>query len=237
MRARHRHLIFSSKALGASVSLYSPAISGKSNNDVIDSWSDLSGNANDATGTGTQRPTYKTAQLRGNPIVSFNGSTNALFGGKAANASTTNTFIGVGKITGATGFPPKNIGIFCELYDSSTNTDYFAPYYVNGTTWRLYNGSNFDCTASFSQSTYGVLRAISNSTSSSIAVNGVSNTGNSGNLDSNNSNAYVLSRWPGGNQYHQWDMAYCGVWGGSILSSSMLKRIESALSFTFAIKL
>jgi hypothetical protein len=236
MRARQRHLMFSSKALGTSVSLYSPAISGKSNNDLIDSWSDLSGNANNATGTGTQRPTYKTNQLRGNPIVSFNSTTNFLTGGKVANASTTNTFIGVGKITNATGVN-RNIGMFCELYNSSGNVDYFAPYYVSGINWRLYNGANLDATATFNQGSWGVLRTISNSTNSSAAVNGVSTTGDAGNLDSNNSNAYVLSRWPGGNQYHQWDMAYCGVWGGSILSSSMLKRIESALSFTFAIKL
>ena len=236
MRARQRHLMFSSKALGTSISFYSPAISGKSNNDLIDSWSDLSGNANNATGTGTQRPTYKTNQLRGNPIVSFNSTTNVLGGGKVANVSTTNSFIGVGKITNATGIN-RNIGMFCELYNSSTNTDYFAPYYVSGTNWRVFNGANLDATAAFSQGAWGILRAISNSTNSSAAVNGVSNTGDAGNLDSNNSNAYVLSRWQVGNQYHQWDMAYCGVWGGSILSSSMLKRLESALSFTFAIKL
>jgi hypothetical protein len=235
MGRRNRHLMFCSKSLGASISLYSPSIAGKSNDDLIDSWNDLSGNANNAVGTGTQRPTYKTSQLKGFPVVSFNGISNFLKGGKVANVSTTNTFIGVGKITGGSTHITKNIGAFCLLYNDTNNVDYFGPYYNGGLNWRLYSGANLDCTASFPQNTYGALRAISNSTNSSVAVNGISNSGNAGSLDSNNSNSYILSRWPAGNQFHQWDIGYCGIWGGVILSSSMLKRIECSLALTFGI--
>lgn len=233
MRARQRHFPFSAKATNASLALFSPAITGKSNNDLIDSWSDISGEANNATGTGTQRPTYKTNSLRGWPVVSFNGSSNVLTGGKIANISTTNTFIGVGKMT--EGGSLKNIGVFFETINGATN--YFTAYFNLGASWRLYNGSNLDATASFSNGTYAILRAISNSTSSSVAVNGQSTTGNAGNLNSNSSNAYSLSRWVGGSQFHQWDMAYCFVWGGTILTSSMLRRIEMSISLLFALTL
>lgn len=233
MRARQRHFPFSAKATNASLGLFSPAITGKSNNDLIDSWSDLSGNTNNATGTGAQRPTYKTNSLKGWPVVSFDGISNRLTGGKIANISTTNTFIGVGKITGG-GWPPKNIGVFFEAYSGAT--DYFAPYFVNGTNWRLYNGGNLDATALFGNGTHAILRAISNSTSSVIAVNGASNTGDAGNLDSNSSNAYALASWVGGSQFHQWDIAYCFVWGGTILSSSMIRRIEMSNSLLFGLK-
>lgn len=48
-------------------------ISGHSDGDAITTWKDLSGNGNDATGTGT----YKTAILNSLPIMRFNGTTQA----------------------------------------------------------------------------------------------------------------------------------------------------------------
>jgi hypothetical protein len=50
-------------------------ITGLSNNDSVATWSDLSGNSRDLTqSTPGARPTYKTNQRNGLPIVSFDGS-------------------------------------------------------------------------------------------------------------------------------------------------------------------
>jgi len=55
---RVRHLMFSSKALGAKLSLFAPAITGLANGDPVGTWTDLSGNGNGATASGGSRPTY-----------------------------------------------------------------------------------------------------------------------------------------------------------------------------------
>ncbi len=48
-------------------------IVGLSDNDPVDTWSDLSGQANDATGVLTTRPLYKTNIINSKPIVRFDG--------------------------------------------------------------------------------------------------------------------------------------------------------------------
>ena len=49
-----------------------------SDGDPVGTWTDSSGNSKDATGSGTQRPTYKTSQLNGKPALQFNGTSNGL---------------------------------------------------------------------------------------------------------------------------------------------------------------
>jgi hypothetical protein len=48
------------------------------NNDVVNTWPDLSGLAHDLTATGTAQPTYKTGILNGLPMVRFDGVANIL---------------------------------------------------------------------------------------------------------------------------------------------------------------
>lgn len=47
---------------------------GLSDNDPVSTWTDSSGNGNDATSTGGARPTFKTAIVNGMPVVRFDGS-------------------------------------------------------------------------------------------------------------------------------------------------------------------
>lgn len=77
---RLRHLPFSlgSGTTGAKLVLYAPAMRGYADNDPVGTWSDLSSNANNATSTGTNRPTYKTAIQGGMPVLRFNGTPNRL---------------------------------------------------------------------------------------------------------------------------------------------------------------
>ncbi len=44
----------------------------------VSTWTDSSGNGNDATGSSTARPTYKTAIVGGKPVVRFDGSNDVL---------------------------------------------------------------------------------------------------------------------------------------------------------------
>jgi hypothetical protein len=58
---------------GAALVLQASSISGLSNDDPIDTWSDDSGNSRDATGSGASRPLYKT-DVDGEPAIKFDGS-------------------------------------------------------------------------------------------------------------------------------------------------------------------
>lgn len=49
------------------------AITGLNNNDPVSTWADLSPSSNNATQSGSARPTYKTASMNGFPVVSFDG--------------------------------------------------------------------------------------------------------------------------------------------------------------------
>lgn len=46
---------------------------------LITAWSDGSGNSNNASASGTQRPTYKTGIINGKGVVRFNGGANCMF--------------------------------------------------------------------------------------------------------------------------------------------------------------
>jgi hypothetical protein len=73
MRARHRH--FSYKAAGASLALDTRYIHGVADNATVETWSDRSGNARDATqSNGSARATYKTAIQGGNGVLRFDGN-------------------------------------------------------------------------------------------------------------------------------------------------------------------
>jgi len=72
MRARHRHL--NPGHLGMACAFDSRFISGLSNNDPVDTWTDRTSNGRNATqATAAKKPTYKTGELNGNPGLSFDG--------------------------------------------------------------------------------------------------------------------------------------------------------------------
>jgi hypothetical protein len=68
MRARQRHL--NPRSAGATVVFDARYITGLSDGGNVSSWSDRSGNANNAT-TGSNYPTYETNEQAGNPVVRF----------------------------------------------------------------------------------------------------------------------------------------------------------------------
>ena len=86
MRARQRHL---NKSLRETACAFdSRFLSGFSDGNGVDTWTDLSANGRNATqATSANRPTYKTAIQGGNPILRFDGSNDTLLTGTFANAS------------------------------------------------------------------------------------------------------------------------------------------------------
>jgi hypothetical protein len=76
MRARHRHL--NQRHAGAGIVLDARYIN-QADNTAVSTWSDRSGNGFDASqSTPANQPTFQTAEIGGNPIVSFDGSNDNL---------------------------------------------------------------------------------------------------------------------------------------------------------------
>ena len=132
MRARQRH--FSYKAAGASLALDTRYISGTSDGSTVQTWSDISGNARDATqATAANRATYKTAIQGGNPILRFDGTDfyNATFVTGTAfsiysvykrSGSNTNAFDNVTFVASASvaGTGPANERRYQLVYDDAS---------------------------------------------------------------------------------------------------------------------
>lgn len=86
MGRRVRHL--NPGSAGAVLALDSRFISGLSDGDPVSTWSDRSGSGNNATQTGTARPTFETAEQGGQPVIRFDGSNDYLNAGDVCDLRT-----------------------------------------------------------------------------------------------------------------------------------------------------
>jgi hypothetical protein len=78
MHRRARH--FNARDAGASLVLDSRFITGLSDGDPVSTWSDRSGNGNNATSSGGARPLYVTTIQGGQPVVRFDSTDDGLIG-------------------------------------------------------------------------------------------------------------------------------------------------------------
>ena len=152
MRARHRH--FNAAHCGGDLLLDSRYLA-LNNNDAVSSWTNRANASNNASQSGsTERPTYLTNQLNGNPAVSFDGSNDwvSWTGAKVRFALTvyerTGTQARYGALWGSTGgteqlFGDSSAGTSNTWIDHSVaNTQTSTAKWRDGT-W-TYNGSAFD---------------------------------------------------------------------------------------------
>lgn len=76
---KRRHAAFTPASLpGLVLWLKADAITGLNDGDAIDTWTDSSANGNNATGTTTTRPIYKTNIVNSKPVVRFDGTDDKL---------------------------------------------------------------------------------------------------------------------------------------------------------------
>jgi hypothetical protein len=83
---------FSPLSLAPALWLDASTLSG-SNGDPISTWADVSGNARNATGSGTARPTLQNNALNGRPIVRFDGTDDQLSGSRVLSTSNFSVFV------------------------------------------------------------------------------------------------------------------------------------------------
>ena len=118
MHRRARHL--NPASAGATLALDSRFITGLSDGDPVSTWTDRSASANNATGSGTARPTFETNEQGGQPALRFDGVNDAMECGSSVFTGTQSRFIVVVYKTNSTGTfndaiagqsqPPPNSG-------------------------------------------------------------------------------------------------------------------------------
>ena len=103
-------------------------IVGLNDGDAVATWSDLSGNANNATqGTASARPTYQTGEINGQAVVQFDGTDDYL-SLPSINANTVGTVFIVGKKLGAS-------SVFLGLQSFASGTGPSLPFYFSSNSY------------------------------------------------------------------------------------------------------
>jgi hypothetical protein len=235
---RLRHLPFSlgSGTTGAKLVLYAPALRGYANFEAVDTWVDLSGEANNATASGAARPTYRTAIQGGMPSLAFNAQQGAV--GSFNYTLTSETVIEV--------FQAALQGSFARYFtQSDAGFDYatsnpYIPLVKNGVGNN--NITGFDVTGFRSIIAYNSAWSVATATHSGSSIvnflNGTAGSSASGTLsktftrygigttalaDSSASNEAI-------NGYVSGVVAYSAA-----ISASLRQRIQQSNGFTFRI--
>lgn len=138
---------------GLALWLKADAITGLSDGDAISTWPDSSGNGKDATGTTTQRPTYKTDILNGKPVARFNGTSNGLVT-SSVNLSSTSAVTVFVVATAATGADRAYIESTSNPNTGSTGWSFYRQntgtllqtYFTGNAGISIYNGGRVTST-------------------------------------------------------------------------------------------
>lgn len=161
---------------GLKLWLDASAITGLNNNDSVTTWTDLSGQGNNATqATGSRKPTYKTAILNSLPVVRFDGVDDYLANASLVLAQPATIFVVVQQSGGSIDYR--------ILYDGTTSTTVMALTYVVSTTkWSAYGGTAFVGQSGTTGSNVPkCVSSIYNGASTEIRINGgTAATGNGG---------------------------------------------------------
>lgn len=238
MCRRIRHL--KAKSYGAAVCFDARTLA-LNDGDSVGTWTDSSYNSEDATASGTARPTFKKSILNGNPVVRFDGSNNKL------NLSTTQfikntqtwSLLCVVKVESTAGTYPA---IF------STKTDTIQNWRFIGSSSATYSDFSFGSNAStfgqykFSASAYGTWHILSARRTSTGATStaryaatsdGVTKTITTANAyGSETGSTGALGAESGGGNKFKGDIGFFTFISTNI-NDSLLKKINHSLAFIY----
>ena len=230
MRARQRH--FKPKSVAATAAFDARYISGLSDGNAVSTWSDISGNATDATqSTANSQPLYKTATLGGSPSVRFDGSDDHLLH-SITNATTCSIVVVLSRLSSQSSYRG-----LCAFGDSSTAGTMMLLRMDPPAQWGTFTTVNATATSTIATSSPTIMTTIDNAGSGgSFFLKGVSDgtwTGNSaGQLQKHIGGAY-LPAIPA-NQTSNVDMG--AVYLMSVaMTDSVRKRIERGLGYSFKV--
>lgn len=187
-------------------------------NDAVSSWTDSSGNANHATGSGSTRPIYKTNIINGLPVVRFDDSDDNL---DTPSISWTNQTIFLVLIGGGGGYP--------VTFSSGSENAVIYGFVAN--TLEIYNNPRIQI-GNFSSAAYATI--IRNSAGTTTVRRNGAQTGTSGTVSIPGAGAVRLGKsfvpsdpWGG-------DMAELLIYD-AVISGTDLTNIESYLATKYGL--
>lgn len=235
MHRRARHL--SGRASAADLYFDARRISA-SDGDAIQTWSDLSANANHATqATSGKRPLYKVNISGGSPMLLWDNVDDALQCGSAAALTSAYTCIIVGKVNAATG-QADNFLYYGNYNGYTPNYNWvgiesYSPNFSLGN----YNNPTNGNVAATADTNYNVLSGVVNDSNvNRFFIRGVaSGIATTTAINISSSARPTLGAW--GNASSDVLNGYMGVvaYWSSALSASLRRRYEQACSFAWKI--
>lgn len=223
MRARHRHI--KSKSLGATVCLDARYVSA-SNGDSVQTWSDQSGNARNATqATSASRPTFVASASGGQPALNFNSQVMTFASTVPSTRPVSVIAVQWKNATGARIASLSN--------DGNGDGTYAAVDWSDGTIYaegRSIRGGSFG-SANFTTAT--LFSTITNSLDE-VFVNGTQRTRTQIATTGDNADFSALGRTYGITNQSNGRLAYV-IAIASALTASQRKRIEHSAAFSWKI--
>ena len=240
MHRRSRH--FKPKSIGASLGFDARFISGTTSGSAISTWSDLSGNANDATqATSANQPTYETNVSGGCPGVKFDGSNDSLACGSFVSVTQLSLFTAI-KIATATS-TPRTIFYQGNYNVYTTNFNWIGLTAGTGSAVK-YNFGNYNnptdgsviSTSTFSAASQIVGGCVNDSGTNRLFINGTQDaTSTSQTINLNTSSRPTLGKTGPANFDYNNGHVLALILSPSVVAAPLRRRIDHSLGFSFKI--
>ena len=221
MHRRARHL--NPGSAGAVLALDSRFISGLSDGDPVSTWTDRSGSGNNATQSGSARPTFETGEQGGNPTIRFDGADDNLIH-TATNSASCTWIALIKRISEGSGYR----GIASAGLSNNTGTMLLAR--VNVAEWGTYASANAPASTNLGTASPRLLAMADNDASGgAFYLSGVADGTYTGNGDGQ------ASRHVGGaaGQYVNADIALVMLLPS--VTASLRRRFEQSVAYSFKI--
>jgi hypothetical protein len=228
MRLRQRHL--NPRDAGANLVLDARYITGLSDGDLVGTWADRSGNGNDVTASGSNRPTYKAAIQGGQPVLRFDGSDDRMLN-TAISFGTSYTIAAVTNVSSSSSYR--------RLIHISSSVDVvgffgvqngnFATFFGNGSSW---NDVTQNAPAQSLITNFKSVSVTNNGSTASPFVSGISQNTKNGSTVS--ATGIAVGNGVGGGASQPWN-GDCGIiWvAPTVIPQPLRRRLEQASAFSF----
>jgi hypothetical protein len=230
MRLRQRHL--NPRDAGANLVLDARYITGLSDGDLVGTWADRSGNGNDVTASGSNRPTYKVEIQGGQPVLRFDGSDDRMLN-TAISFGTSYTIAAVTNVSSSSSYR--------RLIHISSSVDAVGFFGVESGNFTTFFGrvSSWNDTSQNApaQSLITNFKAVSVTNNGSTAfpfVSGISQNTKNGSTVS--ATGIAVGDGVSGGASQPWN-GDCGIiWvAPTVIPQPLRRRLEQASSFSFKI--
>jgi hypothetical protein len=235
MRGRARHL--TGRAAGADLFFDARRIQGLSDGTGVQTWDDLSTNANNATqATSGSRPTYKVNIQGGSPLLYFDGG-DYIECGAAATVGSSYSVVGIAKTNNTT--PAHQMFYYGNANQYSPNFNWVGYLSYNGNFYLgNYNNPTEASINTASNTDYRIMSGVVNDSGiNRFFLEGVQKvTGTSTSVTGISSLARpIFGAWA--NKTQDFLTGYIGMTGywSTLLSASLRRRFEQAAGFSFKI--